>query len=64
VLVDIRPQAQRAREGEVPAALVIERNLLEWRSDPTSDARIPQATDDARAAEWEVDARLLAGGVS
>ena len=45
-LVDIRPQAQRAREGEVPGALVIERNVLEWRCDPTSDARLPQAIDD------------------
>lgn len=46
VLVDIRPAAQRAAEGEVPAALVIERNVLEWRCDPTSDARLPQATAD------------------
>ncbi|ORX16418.1 sulfurtransferase [Mycolicibacterium wolinskyi] len=46
VLVDIRPAAQRAREGEVDGALVIERNVLEWRCDPTSDARIPQAVDD------------------
>ncbi|MEV0673288.1 rhodanese-like domain-containing protein [Mycobacterium sp. NPDC050441] len=46
VLVDIRPAAQRAAEGSVPAALVIERNVLEWRCDPTSDARIPQAIDD------------------
>jgi rhodanese-related sulfurtransferase len=46
VLVDIRPAAQRGQEGEVPAALVIERNVLEWRCDPTSDARIPQATGD------------------
>ena len=45
-LVDIRPAAQRAREGEVPAAVVIERNVLEWRCDPTSDARLPQATGD------------------
>lgn len=45
-LVDIRPAAQRAREGQVPAALVIERNVLEWRCDPTSDARLPQAVDD------------------
>ena len=50
VLVDIRPQAQRDREGSVPAALVIERNVLEWRCDPTSDARLPQATDDD--VEW------------
>jgi rhodanese-related sulfurtransferase len=52
VLVDIRPQAQRAAEGEVPAALVIERNVLEWRCDPTSDARLPQAVDDD--VEWVI----------
>ena len=46
ILVDIRPQAQRAAEGEVPAALVIERNVLEWRCDPTSEARLPQAEGD------------------
>jgi rhodanese-related sulfurtransferase len=44
VLVDIRPQAQRAREGEIPGAWVIERNVLEWRFDPTSPARLPIAT--------------------
>ncbi|OSC37008.1 rhodanese-like domain-containing protein [Mycobacterium decipiens] len=52
LLVDIRPQAQRAREGEVPGALVIERNVLEWRCDPTSDARLPQAVDDY--VEWVI----------
>lgn len=52
VLVDIRPAAQRAREGEVPAALVIERNVLEWRCDPTSDARLPQAVDED--VEWVI----------
>lgn len=44
LLIDIRPAAQRAAEGEVPAALIIERNVLEWRLDPSSPARIPQAT--------------------
>jgi len=43
LLVDIRPQAQRAAEGQVPGALVIERNVLEWRLDPASDARLPEA---------------------
>ena len=43
LLVDIRPQAQRATEGQVPGALVIERNVLEWRLDPASDARLPVA---------------------
>ena len=52
LLVDIRPAAQRAQEGDVGAALVIERNVLEWRCDPTSDARIPQAVGDD--VEWIV----------
>ena len=44
-LVDTRPQWQRDAEGTLPGAVVIERNHLEWRLDPTSDARIPEATD-------------------
>src|SRR5690606_505020 len=44
LLVDIRPAAQRAAEGEVPGALIVERNVLEWRLDPASDARLPEAT--------------------
>ena len=44
-LVDTRPQWQRDDEGTLPGALLIERNHLEWRLDPASDARIPQATD-------------------
>jgi rhodanese-related sulfurtransferase len=43
VLVDIRPAAQRARTGIIPDALVVERNHLEWRFDPESDARLPIA---------------------
>jgi rhodanese-related sulfurtransferase len=43
-LVDIRPAAQRAHEGEVPGALLVERNVLEWRFDPASPARLPEAT--------------------
>jgi rhodanese-related sulfurtransferase len=46
VLVDIRPHAQRQREGEAAGSLVVERNVLEWRADPTSDARLPEAVDD------------------
>lgn len=45
LLIDIRPQAQRAQEGEIPGAWIIERNVLEWRFDPTCPARLPQATD-------------------
>jgi rhodanese-related sulfurtransferase len=48
LIVDIRPAAQRAAEGEVPGSLVIERNVLEWRFDPASTARLPQARYDLR----------------
>jgi rhodanese-related sulfurtransferase len=44
LLVDTRPLQQRRDEGEIPGALLIERNHLEWRLDPASDARIPEAT--------------------
>ncbi|MEV6347039.1 rhodanese-like domain-containing protein [Actinoplanes sp. NPDC051851] len=43
VLIDIRPAAQRAEHGEIPGAVIIERNVLEWRLDPRSDARLPWA---------------------
>lgn len=44
LLVDIRPAAQRAAEGGVPGALTVERNVLEWRFDPTSGSRLPEVT--------------------
>jgi rhodanese-related sulfurtransferase len=44
LLVDIRPLHQRAAEGVVPGALHVERNVLEWRFDPGSESRLPQAT--------------------
>ncbi len=43
VLIDIRPQLNRETEGTLPGAVVIERNVLEWRLDPASDARLPIA---------------------
>ena len=43
LLVDIRPVAQRLASGVIPGALAIERNVLEWRLDPASDARLPVA---------------------
>ena len=43
LLVDTRPSAQRRAEGDVPGALAIERNVLEWRLDPSSDARLDEA---------------------
>ena len=46
VIVDIRPAWQRAEE--IPGALIIERNHLEWRLDPSSTARVEQAASDQR----------------
>jgi rhodanese-related sulfurtransferase len=44
LLVDIRPQVHRDCEGRLPGAVVIERNVLEWRLDPTSDSRLDVAS--------------------
>ncbi|WP_189892621.1 rhodanese-like domain-containing protein [Streptomyces xantholiticus] len=43
LLVDIRYQALRERDGLIPGALVVERNELEWRLDPRGSHRLPQA---------------------
>jgi rhodanese-related sulfurtransferase len=48
LVVDIRPSEQRSRDGELPGAIVIDRNVLEWRLDPTSPDRIPEATGPDR----------------
>jgi rhodanese-related sulfurtransferase/mannose-6-phosphate isomerase-like protein (cupin superfamily) len=45
ILVDIRPEGQRVIEGNIAGALVVDRNVLEWRFDPASSARLPVATD-------------------
>ena len=47
-LVDIRPEWQRRADGEIPGAVVVERNHLEWRLHPTSDARLPLADTTER----------------
>ncbi|MCY0946917.1 rhodanese-like domain-containing protein [Streptomyces antarcticus] len=44
LLVDIRYQALRERDGLIQGALVIERNELEWRLDPRGSHRLPEAT--------------------
>jgi rhodanese-related sulfurtransferase len=44
LLVDTRPSELRARDGTIPGALVIDRNVLEWRLDPASPHRIPEIT--------------------
>ena len=45
VLIDTRPEWQRRADGEIPGAIVIERNHLEWRCDPSSPARVAEAAD-------------------
>ena len=44
LVVDIRPVEQRSRDGELPGAVVVDRNVLEWRLDPRSPHRIPEVT--------------------
>jgi rhodanese-related sulfurtransferase len=45
MVVDTRPSEQRDRDGELPGALVIDRNVLEWRLDPTSPHRLEDHLD-------------------
>jgi rhodanese-related sulfurtransferase/predicted small metal-binding protein len=42
LLVDIRSDAQRRTDGTVPGALVVDRNVLEWRCDPACPSRDPR----------------------
>lgn len=44
LVVDTRPVEQRERDGALPGALVIDRNVLEWRLDPTSPHCVPEMT--------------------
>ena len=48
LVVDIRPVEQRERDGELPGAVVVDRNVLEWRLDPSSPHRLPVADDRDR----------------
>lgn len=41
LLIDIRTAGQRKRDGEIPGAVAIDRNVLEWRVDPDSGATHP-----------------------
>jgi rhodanese-related sulfurtransferase len=46
LVVDLRPASNRAEEGELPGAVVVERIHLEWRLDPTSPDRLPEVVPD------------------
>jgi rhodanese-related sulfurtransferase len=45
LVVDIRSTEQRHRDGELPGAVIVDRNVLEWRLDPTSPNHMPEATE-------------------
>lgn len=45
LIVDIRPLEQRRRDGNIPGALVVDRNVLEWRLAPTSKWRLAEVVD-------------------
>ena len=47
LLVDTRTYEQRARDGAIPGAVVVDRTVFEWRLDPSSPNRIPEAADHA-----------------
>ena len=48
VLIDIRSDDQRRRFGPLPGAVVIARNVLEWRCDPAGEHRDPRVSDPER----------------
>jgi rhodanese-related sulfurtransferase len=52
LLVDTRPEFQRRADGEIPGAIIIERNHLEWRLHPSSSAHIPEAVNES--VQWIV----------
>jgi rhodanese-related sulfurtransferase len=45
LVIDIRPAAQRQEEGSLAGAIVVERNVLEWRFDPGGAHRLPEVRD-------------------
>ena len=54
ILVDIRPAVQREIHGVIPGAVIVERNVLEWRFDPQSDARLKIVDEEGRGYDIEV----------
>jgi rhodanese-related sulfurtransferase len=48
LVVDLRPSEQRSADGPLPGAVVVDRNVLEWRLDPTSPHRLPGHDDPDR----------------
>jgi rhodanese-related sulfurtransferase len=71
LMVDIRPVEQRARDGELPGARVIARNVLEWRLDSSCEYQVILVCDEgyqsslaaATLRRLGVDATDMIGGV-
>lgn len=50
LVIDIRPERDRTWEGLIPGATPMDRNVLEWRLDPSS----PDAISEAGADRWVI----------
>jgi rhodanese-related sulfurtransferase len=48
LVIDIRPRELRDRDGNLDGAVVVERNVLEWRLDPTCPHRLEAMDDPGR----------------
>ncbi|MBV9660357.1 MAG: hypothetical protein JO337_04295 [Acidimicrobiales bacterium] len=48
LVVDTRASALRTRDGDLPGAVVVERNVLEWRLDPTCPHRLSEMDEPGR----------------
>jgi rhodanese-related sulfurtransferase len=48
ILVDIRSESQRSRDGLLPDARWVPRNVLEWRLDPSCPDRGPELAQRER----------------
>jgi rhodanese-related sulfurtransferase len=71
IVVDIRPTEQRVRDGELPGARVVARNVLEWRLDASCERPVIVVCDEgyqsslaaATLRRLGVDATDMIGGV-
>jgi len=48
LLIDVRPIEERERDGELEGAVVIDRNVLEWRLAPSSEWKIGEVEPGQR----------------
>ncbi len=48
ILIDARPIEERQRDGDLEGAIVIDRNVLEWRLAPSSEHRIVDVEPEQR----------------